>query len=142
MIGLKIEEGVVVNAAIFQDENSLFEDWIPAPEGVAMGFTDNGDGSFSPPVTSEQVISTKEVRDRQLDALTYDFGDGRVIQVRPKDESNIRNAIEIMTAQSIPSLRWVMVDNVKHDVTLGELQDALLAGQLAALEVWGEYEPE
>ena len=142
MIGVQIENGVVINAAVFENEDSLFDGWVVAPERTGKGFTDNGDGTFSPPVTPESVVSTRDVRDRQLSALTYDFGDGRVIQVRPKDESNIRNAIEIMTAQSIPSLRWVMADNVKHDVTLGELQDALLAGQLAALEVWGGYEPE
>ena len=72
---------------------------------------------------------------------TYDFGDGRIMQTRPKDESNIRNAIEIMTANSIPSIGWSMVDDIKQAVTATDLQEALTAGQLAALDIWNNYNP-
>jgi len=80
-------------------------------------------------------------RDVSLNDLTHDFGDGRIMQTRSKDESNIRNAIEVMTVNSIPSIDWVMADNVKHPVTAAELQAALSAGQLAAMQIWGDYNP-
>jgi hypothetical protein len=89
----------------------------------------------------ENIQAAKKIRDDALNALVYDFGDGRIMQTRPKDESNIRNAIEIMTANSIPSIGWSMVDDVKQDVTVTDLQTALQAGQLAALVIWENYNP-
>lgn len=88
--------------------------------------------------TSKQA---RIIRDRNLNALTHDFGDGRIIQTRSKDESNIRNAIEIMTANNIPSIGWIMLDNTKHLITSVELQEALVAGQLAAMQIWSDYNP-
>ena len=81
------------------------------------------------------------VRDKALNDLEYDFGDGRIIQTRPKDEQNIEGAIKLMEEHSIPTRSWVMKDNVKHDITLQELKDALSAGRLAAASVWDNYDP-
>ena len=93
-------------------------------------------------ITSKEVIAAaKIVRDNALNALVHDFGDGRIMQTRPKDESNIRNAIEIMTANSIPSIGWSMVDDVKQTVTVADLQEALAAGQMGALAIWDAYNP-
>ena len=88
--------------------------------------------------TSKQARIT---RDKNLNALTHDFGDGRIMQTRSKDESNIRNAIEVMTANNIPSIGWIMLDNTKNPVTAIELQEALAAGQLAAMQIWSDYNP-
>lgn len=90
-------------------------------------------------VAEIDLEAAKVVRDEALEALVHDFGDGRVIQVRPKDESNIRNAIEIMTANSLPSISWQMQDDVKYPVTVAELQVALQAGQTQALVIWGNF---
>ena len=79
---------------------------------------------------------SKQVRDEALEALVHDFGDGRIIQVRPKDEGNIRNAIEIMTANALPTINWLMQDDVKYPVTIAELQVALASGQAQGLAVW------
>lgn len=89
----------------------------------------------------EQVEKDKTTRDDALNALTHDFLDGRVMQVRPKDESNIRNAIEIMTANSMPTIGWVMLDDKKYDVTVAELQTALESGQAQALTIWNNFNP-
>ena len=86
-------------------------------------------------------LSAKQLRDSALLSLTHDFGDGRIIQTRPQDEQNVKTAIELMTSLSMASIDWVMADNVKHHVTVEELQAALLAGQLAAMQVWADYEP-
>ena len=87
------------------------------------------------------IISAKQIRDDALAALVHDFGDGRIIQTRPQDEQNVKTAIELMTSLSLPSIDWVMADNVKHPVTVDELQAALLAGQLTAMQIWADYEP-
>ncbi len=89
----------------------------------------------------ETVEKDKGVRNNSLDNLTHDFLDGRIMQVRPKDEQNIRNAIEIMTANSLPTIGWVMLDDLKYDVTVAELQTALLSGQTQALTVWENFNP-
>jgi len=87
------------------------------------------------------IQDAKNIRDEALSNLTHDFGDGRIMQTRPKDESNIRNAIEIMEANSIPSIGWSMIDDAKQNVTAVDLKEALAAGQLAALAIWDAYNP-
>lgn len=140
MRGLLVKDGVVENVALFDE---IPEGWLAAPDGVSIGWTDNGDGTFSePPRPEPEPLTAKEVRDQSLQALNHDFGDGRVMQTRPQDESNIRNAIEVMEASSIPSLDWRMQDNTVAAVTADELKTALAAGQLAALQVWANYNAE
>ena len=85
--------------------------------------------------------STKNLRDAALQALTHDFGDGRVMQTRPQDEQNIRNAMEVMVANNLPTIGWVMENNLKVPVSVVDLQAALQAGQLAAMQIWSTYEP-
>jgi hypothetical protein len=81
-------------------------------------------------------------RDRALSQLTYDLGDGRIIQTRPSDEQNIRNAIEIMVNNPKIKIKWRMLDNTAHEVTAEELKAALSNGQLSALAIWGKYNAE
>lgn len=92
---------------------------------------------------SQEILidEAKIARDNTLNALVHDFGDGRIMQTRPKDESNIRNAIEIMEASSITSIGWSMIDDVKQNVTAADLKTALATGQLAAMDVWNNYNP-
>lgn len=98
--------------------------------------------TFTPEELAIQAIQdAKRTRDDALNGLVHDFGDGRIMQTRPKDESNIRNAIEIMEANTIPSIGWSMVDDVKQNVTVADLKTALAAGQLAAMDVWNNYNP-
>lgn len=89
----------------------------------------------------EQRNELKDVRDSALNAMTHDFGDGRIMQVRPSDEANIIRAIEIIESEGIESIGWVMVDNTKHDITVSELKDALRSGRLQGLAIWNEYNP-
>lgn len=84
----------------------------------------------------------KKIRDNSLANITYDFGDGRVIQCRQgnfSDESNIRNAIEIMERKGIAKRQWVMADNTKADVTVSDLKQALASAQDQAEKIWDEY---
>jgi hypothetical protein len=89
----------------------------------------------------EPPENPKHKRDRLLSEMVYDFGDGRIIQTRPQDEQNIRNAITIMQTYSYPVCHWIMLDNVKYEVTVEELQTALKEGQKQAMKIWNEYNP-
>lgn len=62
----------------------------------------------------------------QLQELDYDFGDGRVIQTRPKDQQNIEWKIKVIEAGGTG--RFIMKDNKVHNVTISELQQALQSG--------------
>jgi len=94
----------------------------------------------APEPTAEQLQAEKKAQLlADLAALVYDFADGRTIQVRPTDEQNIRNAIEIMERDSIPSMAWRMADNVSHPVTVADLQGALIDGQSQAAALWATY---
>jgi len=90
---------------------------------------------------AELLLSKKAARDEALNNLIHDFGDDRIMQTRPKDESNIRNAIEVMTANSMATIGWIMKDNKKYDVTVAELQTALASGQGQALLIWENFNP-
>ena len=51
-------------------------------------------------------------------------------------------AIQVMEEEEgVENIGWVMADNVKHPVTLDELNTALRAGRLAGLEIWNSYDP-
>ena len=60
MIGLKVKNGIVDNAALF---NKIPKGWVAAPDGVGIGWTDNGDGTFSappkPPITDDELAATE-----------------------------------------------------------------------------------
>jgi len=59
MRGLKVKNGVVVNAAVF---NKIPTGWVKAPDSVGIGWIDNGDGTFSAPAvpapTADELAAT------------------------------------------------------------------------------------
>jgi len=136
----------IENNTVVQTQRGAAIGFIECPESVSCGMVKSNGAYKNPDLTPEQQLiidkqARKKARDDALVNLAHDFLDGRIMQTRSKDESNIRNAIEIMTAQSIASIDWVMLDNKKYPVTVAELQTALLAGQSGALAIWGAYNP-
>ena len=106
----------------------------------------NGVLTFDAAVAAEiqrvdALTTAKQARDEALDALTYDFGDGRVMQTRPKDEQNVLNAIKGMELAGLTTIDWVMLDDVKYPITAVELETARTAGVLAAMAIWDAYQP-
>ena len=85
--------------------------------------------------------AAKAERDAALEALTYDFGDGRVMQTREKDKAKVDTAIELLELSGQPTVDWVMEDNIKYPTTAAELATALLAGKIGAAAIWSSYEP-
>jgi len=94
-----------------------------------------------PPKTPE------ETRDSALNDLsrnfTYDFGDGRVMQIREEDRKNIDDCIFFLTEdETIGHVGWWMLDGKKHQLSLIELKQAKKAAIAVGLEIWNDYEPE
>lgn len=73
-------------------------------------------------------------RNTDLSEITYDFGDGRIIQVRPQDLQNMQLAIEMGITHN-----WVMADNTVKQVTSAELQEAYVDGITQGQEIWSTY---
>ena len=78
-------------------------------------------------------------RDDALDAIVHEFSDGRIIQARESDETNLRNAEEMMLRRGIPSMVWVMADNLPANVTPADLRTAIESGQDQAATIWDQY---
>jgi hypothetical protein len=93
-------------------------------------------------VAAAALVVAKEARDSGLDLLVHDFGDGRVLQVRPKDEQYIKGAIDLMELSGKTSMdEWVMEDNKKYTVTVDELKAGRLAGLMGVQAAFKKYTP-
>tara|TARA_R110000744_G_scaffold208461_14_gene327209 strand:+ start:4231 stop:4680 length:450 start_codon:yes stop_codon:yes gene_type:complete len=87
-----------------------------------------------------KLAVAKQDRDDSLDALVHDFGDGRVMQIRPKDDQFVKGAIDLMEMAGITSMdNWVMLDDRKYTVTVDELKAARMAGLLSVSAIFSAY---
>ena len=87
-----------------------------------------------------KLALAKQDKDASLDALVHDFGDGRVMQVRPKDDQYVKGAIDLMEVFGITSTdNWVMLDDKKYTVTIDELKAARMAGLVSVSAIFSAY---
>lgn len=85
------------------------------------------------------TVNTKNLklqaeRDAALQAITYDLGGGRIMQVRPQDISNLQMAIA-----NNRDRKWKMHDNTVHMVTVAEFQAAIAHGIAVGEAIWDEH---
>lgn len=73
-------------------------------------------------------------RDIELQAMTYQFDDGTLVQVRPQDLSNFQTAIAMGQDRT-----WIMADNTVRMTTVAELQAAMESGIATAQVIWDGY---
>lgn len=81
-----------------------------------------------------QRQEAKRQRDEALNAMTYTFADGAVVQVRPGDLPNFQTAISRGSARN-----WVLADNTTRMTTVSELQEALEYGIVQGEIIWDHY---
>ena len=94
-------------------------------------------------VAKAALVVAKGVRDSRLDLLVHDFGDGRVMQVRLKDEQFINGGIGLMELAGKTSMDgWVMEDNKKYTVSVDELKAGRLTGLMGVQAAFATYEPQ
>jgi len=80
-------------------------------------------------------LASVQVRDKALLAIdTYDFEDGRVIQIRIKeDRDNLKGGIK--KGQTV----WKMEDNKVYSVTTADLQAALDDQESQIADIWATH---
>lgn len=81
--------------------------------------------------TDEQRKAIGAERDLALNSMVHDFGDGRIIQTRPSDISNVKEAINIGSDR-----KWIMSDNTISLVTIAELQAAYATAVTKGEAIW------
>lgn len=138
MKGLLVVGGIVENVALFDEVPS---GWIKSPEGVGIGWSYDGSEFSAPDVVIPEPpeLTAKEKRDISLLSMVHDFGDGRVMQVRPIDQGNLVGEIARMTRNNDEPQSWRMADNTWRDVTVEDLQEALASGQDQGRVIWDQY---
>ena len=81
-------------------------------------------------------LDLKKLRDETIDEPINDVQVARV-----EDRENINGSIELMEANSMPSMNWVMVDNTITNLTLQELKtirDIYITRKMQTYALYGE----
>ena len=121
---------LLVNNVVVQKQPNIADGFVWTDSDVVCGQIKDGSNFVNPqpvviPLTSEQV------RDNALAAIdSYDYGDGRVIQIRTKDRDNLIGGI----AKATPI--WKMLDNKVYAVTVADLQAALDNQEAQIAAIW------
>lgn len=76
MRGLKIKNGVIENIAIF---DKLPAGWSTVPNNAGIGWSDNGDGTFSEPVITISLEEAKSARIQHINGQRNNAINGGVI---------------------------------------------------------------
>lgn len=88
----------------------------------------------------ERLAALKSNLEKTLSMLTHDFGDGRIIQVRPEDEPNFVRAYRLLAITETTEIKWKMADNLFYIVTGDELREAQDSGIMQGAGLWAQYE--
>ena len=97
MRALTVTKGVVSNIAIF---DKIPKNWNQVPDGVGIGWSDNGDGTFSPPSkpssTQEELASSERGwRDAELKVIDIEI-------LKAEDDGS--------DTSTLRAFRWVLRD--------------------------------
>lgn len=97
---------------------------------------ERGDVIIEPYVVSveEQRQQLKQSRDAALNSMVHDYGDGRVVQIRPSDLINFQIAIE-----QGQSREWILADNSIAIITVAEMVAAVESGKAQATAIYDNH---
>ena len=124
---------LLVNNVVVQKQPNAQKGFVWTDKDVVCGQIKDGSNFVNPqpiviPLTSEQV------RDNALAAIdSYDYGDGRVIQIRTKDRPLIEGAI------GKGATMWKMQDNKRYNVTDEDLEAALDSYESQFKAIWLDH---
>ena len=133
------ESDIVINVGVFDDRRPLPDGWVQADNPVAPGWTDNGDGTFSPPVEAPAPTTPEQDRDNSLGAISYDLGDGRIMLLREAHAQRMRAQIRRLTRLGSGQTRWPMADGTNQNVNLAELEAAQDYWYDESETIWDTY---
>ena len=121
---------LLVNNVVVQKQPNLAGGFVWTDEEVVCGQIEK-DGVFTNPDPDIIVLTSEQIRDNALAAIdSYDYGDGRVIQIRTKDRDNLIGGIAKATHI------WKMLDNKVYAVTVADLQAALDSQEAQIAAIW------
>ena len=117
------------------NENGEEETYSPYDELIASGV------EIEPYIEDPETIRSrlKAERDKALDEITYDLGNGQSIQCREKDEIRLRRAVNRMKAEGEVSRPWIATDNTLAMVTLEQFESALIHGEDEVARIFEQY---
>lgn len=81
-------------------------------------------------------VANKGTRDEALANLTVEV-DGMSIQVRPKDELNIR--LKLQSLEPLEVTKWTLSDNTRGTITREQLELAYATGLALGAEIYDTY---
>lgn len=81
-------------------------------------------------------VANKGTRDEALANLTVEV-DGMSIQVRPKDELNIR--LKLQSLEPLEVTKWTLSDNTRGTITREQLELAYATGLTLGAEIYDTY---
>ena len=141
MIGVKVENGIVVNSAVFPEKGPLFHGWVVARGPIGKGFVDNGDGTFSPPPAKAPVVDPLALFKSQLAVSVRSIVvtvNGRKYNGDEEAQSRMARAViaaEFRGSSVIPA--WKLADDtVAQDVPVDDFKEAVALSLEAQSDVW------
>lgn len=136
MAYIKIENGVVV-----QKQPSAQDGFIEFTDTIVCGqIYDEETHTVSNPIPTAQqvkdatVVQLKQIRERDLLAIEYDFGDGRIVQSRPDDLAIFQLAIALGVSKD-----WILKDDTVAVLTTADMQTAVDSGITQGVVIWQTY---
>ena len=121
------------------DGEPKYVEFEPFAEVLELGLIPEFDqAAYDAKIANEQKEATRLVlknkREDDLQAITHDFGDGRIVQVRPQDVGNFQLAISKNS-----TTEWIMEDNTVAELTVEELQTAFASGVAQGEKIYMDY---
>lgn len=138
----QVEIGVdeETNEPIFEDQPIIESvEFEPFAEVLELGLVSAFDQvAYNANIAEEQREAArsalKSKREADLQSITHDFGDGRIVQVRPQDVGNFQLAISKNS-----TTEWIMEDNTIAELTVEELQTAFASGVAQGEKIYMDY---
>jgi hypothetical protein len=113
-----------------EESYNIYDDLVEKGATVTL-LTDDAKALHQSQQLIQQLTSQLIV---DLESITHEFSDGRVIQVRPSDVAILEIAISRGNDK-----RWKMADNTISMMAISELQAALIAGLEKGEAIWDDY---
>lgn len=124
---LIIKSGVVTNIVVADDEFAAQQGWLPAPDGVGIGWRQERTGAFSPPPEAPPSLSEMRASMRRLSRMEFK------LMLRGLGHTE-QQVTEAFAAIADPELRY-LVDLAWREASYFRRSDELIDPAGAALDM-------
>lgn len=122
------------------DPDNLPEQVFIVPDSVQMGWVKQPDGTFGPrqKTAAEILAEKKAARQKLVAAIKVTTSTGKEFDGDETSQARMAHALLVAQVAGITSTTWVLANNVPTEVTLVELQEALVLSMQAMGAVWAD----